>query len=250
MIRETRKILHDDDIRCTVTCVRVPVYVGHAVSANVRFHRPMSKAEAVELLRDAPGVRLVDDGDGVPDAARRRRHRPGARRARARGRVGAGLDQPLDHRRQPAQGRGARTRCRWPRCCSRSDARRSVGSDASHSSRSAGRPMNSAGGRLDPDLDLAAAGTPGEPVAGCELARGGAVVARGAGAEPVGGLGVGAAQLDRRCVRRSARPLRPDRDGAGLLAVHEPGAPPAACRRLDTGERRRRRPRAGGRARS
>ena len=66
MIHETRKILHDDDIRCTVTCVRVPVYVGHAVSANVRFHRPMSKAEAVEILREAPGVRLVDDGDGYP----------------------------------------------------------------------------------------------------------------------------------------------------------------------------------------
>jgi aspartate-semialdehyde dehydrogenase len=66
MVRETRKILHDDDIRCTVTCVRVPVYVGHSVSANVRFHRPMSKAEAIELLRDAPGVRLIDDGDGYP----------------------------------------------------------------------------------------------------------------------------------------------------------------------------------------
>jgi aspartate-semialdehyde dehydrogenase len=66
MIREMRKILHDDDIRCTVTCVRVPVFVGHAVSANVRFHRPVSKADAVEILRDAPGVRLVDDGDGFP----------------------------------------------------------------------------------------------------------------------------------------------------------------------------------------
>jgi aspartate-semialdehyde dehydrogenase len=66
MMRETRKILHDPEIRCTVTCVRVPVYVGHAVSANLRFHRPMSKAEAVELLRDAPGVLLVDDGDGYP----------------------------------------------------------------------------------------------------------------------------------------------------------------------------------------
>jgi aspartate-semialdehyde dehydrogenase len=66
MVLESRKILHDSDIRCTVTCVRVPVYVGHAVSANVRFHRPMSKAEAVELLRDAPGVRLVDNGDGYP----------------------------------------------------------------------------------------------------------------------------------------------------------------------------------------
>jgi len=65
-VLETRKILHDDDIRCTVTCVRVPVYVGHAVSVNVRLHRAMSKADAVEVLRDAPGVRLVDDGDGYP----------------------------------------------------------------------------------------------------------------------------------------------------------------------------------------
>jgi aspartate-semialdehyde dehydrogenase len=66
LVRETRKILHDDDIRVSVTCVRVPVYVGHAMTANVTFHRPMAKAEAVELLRDAPGVRLVDDGDGYP----------------------------------------------------------------------------------------------------------------------------------------------------------------------------------------
>ena len=66
MVRETRKILHDDHIQCAVTCVRVPVYVGHAVSANVRFHRPMSKAEALDILRDAPGVQLVDDGDGSP----------------------------------------------------------------------------------------------------------------------------------------------------------------------------------------
>jgi aspartate-semialdehyde dehydrogenase len=66
MVRESRKILHDPELRCTVTCVRVPVYVGHAVSVNVRFHRPMRKAEAVELLAAAPGVRLVDGGDGFP----------------------------------------------------------------------------------------------------------------------------------------------------------------------------------------
>jgi aspartate-semialdehyde dehydrogenase len=65
-VRETQKILHDEDIRCSVTCVRAPVYVGHAVSVNARFHRPMAKAEAVELLRDAPGVRLIDGGDGFP----------------------------------------------------------------------------------------------------------------------------------------------------------------------------------------
>jgi aspartate-semialdehyde dehydrogenase len=66
MLHESRKILHADDLLATVTCVRVPVYVGHAVSANLRFARPMTKAEAVELLADAPGVQLVDGGDGHP----------------------------------------------------------------------------------------------------------------------------------------------------------------------------------------
>ncbi len=68
LVRETHKILHDDDIRITATCVRVPVYVGHSMSVNLEFSRPMSKAEAVELLRDAPGVTLVDNGDGAPTA--------------------------------------------------------------------------------------------------------------------------------------------------------------------------------------
>ena len=66
MVRETRKILHAPDIRVSCTCVRVPVYVGHGVSVNVQFEQPLSKADAVELLRDAPGVQLVDDGDGAP----------------------------------------------------------------------------------------------------------------------------------------------------------------------------------------
>jgi len=66
LVLETRKILHADGIRATATCVRVPVYVGHSLAANVSFHRPMAKAEAVELLAAAPGVALVDDGDGFP----------------------------------------------------------------------------------------------------------------------------------------------------------------------------------------
>jgi aspartate-semialdehyde dehydrogenase len=66
MVRETRKILHAPDIKVSCTCVRVPVYVGHGVSVNVQFERALTKADAVELLRDAPGVQLVDDGDGAP----------------------------------------------------------------------------------------------------------------------------------------------------------------------------------------
>jgi aspartate-semialdehyde dehydrogenase len=66
LVHETRKILHDDAIRVSPTCVRVPVYVGHAMTANVTFDRPMGKAEAVDLLRAASGLTLVDDGDGFP----------------------------------------------------------------------------------------------------------------------------------------------------------------------------------------
>jgi aspartate-semialdehyde dehydrogenase len=66
LLHESRKILHADDLLVSMTCVRVPVYVGHAHAANVRFSRPVTRAEAVELLSDAPGIRLVDGGDGHP----------------------------------------------------------------------------------------------------------------------------------------------------------------------------------------
>jgi aspartate-semialdehyde dehydrogenase len=65
-VRESQKILHAPELRASVTCVRVPVYVGHAVSMNVQFRRELSRAAAVELLAHAPGVRLVDGGDGHP----------------------------------------------------------------------------------------------------------------------------------------------------------------------------------------
>ena len=68
LVHESRKILHDATMRVTVTCVRVPVYVGHAMTANVQFRDPMSRARAVELLSAAPGVLLVDGGDGAPTA--------------------------------------------------------------------------------------------------------------------------------------------------------------------------------------
>jgi aspartate-semialdehyde dehydrogenase len=66
LVHETRKILHDDAIRVSATCVRVPVYVGHAMTANISFHRAVSREEAAEALQNAPGVVLVDGGDGFP----------------------------------------------------------------------------------------------------------------------------------------------------------------------------------------
>lgn len=66
LVYESRKILHAPEMRATATCVRVPVFVGHALAANVEFARPMSRTEAAELLEFAPGVRLVDGGAGAP----------------------------------------------------------------------------------------------------------------------------------------------------------------------------------------
>jgi len=60
-MRETRKILGRDDIGVSATCVRVPVYTGHSVSANVQTRDPLSPDECRDLLAGAPGVTVVDD---------------------------------------------------------------------------------------------------------------------------------------------------------------------------------------------
>jgi aspartate-semialdehyde dehydrogenase len=57
---ETRKILDIPDLPVSGTCVRVPVFTGHSLSLNAEFARPLSVAQARELLSAAPGVELVD----------------------------------------------------------------------------------------------------------------------------------------------------------------------------------------------
>jgi aspartate-semialdehyde dehydrogenase len=59
MLVETKKII-DPKIKVSATCVRVPVFVGHSESVNVEFERQMTVAEARSILREAPGVLLVD----------------------------------------------------------------------------------------------------------------------------------------------------------------------------------------------
>ncbi|MEL7303394.1 MAG: aspartate-semialdehyde dehydrogenase [Pseudomonadota bacterium] len=59
MMVETKKII-DPSIKLTATCVRVPVFVGHAEAVNIEFERPMTVAEARSILREAPGVMVVD----------------------------------------------------------------------------------------------------------------------------------------------------------------------------------------------
>jgi aspartate-semialdehyde dehydrogenase len=65
-MRETRKILGREDIGVSATCVRVPVYTGHSVSANVQTREPLSPEECRQALSAAPGISVIDDpADGL-----------------------------------------------------------------------------------------------------------------------------------------------------------------------------------------
>jgi aspartate-semialdehyde dehydrogenase len=59
MMVEVQKIL-DPDIQLTVTCVRVPVFIGHSEAVTIEFERPITAAKAREILRAAPGLLVVD----------------------------------------------------------------------------------------------------------------------------------------------------------------------------------------------
>ncbi len=59
MVVETKKII-DPSIKVSATCVRVPVFVGHAEAVTLEFEHPISAEEAREALRNAPGVAVVD----------------------------------------------------------------------------------------------------------------------------------------------------------------------------------------------
>jgi aspartate-semialdehyde dehydrogenase len=61
MIQESRKILHDDSIQIATTCMRVPVLRAHTEVLYLEFDKIMNPDEAREILRQAPGVEVVDD---------------------------------------------------------------------------------------------------------------------------------------------------------------------------------------------
>ena len=65
---ETRKILGDESIDVSATCVRIPVFYGHSEAVQVETRQAISAAEVRELLLDAPGVRLLDEpeSNGYP----------------------------------------------------------------------------------------------------------------------------------------------------------------------------------------
>jgi aspartate-semialdehyde dehydrogenase len=59
MWNETHKMI-DPAIKLTVTCVRVPVMVGHSEAVNIEFHNPLDEDEARDLLRESPGLVVID----------------------------------------------------------------------------------------------------------------------------------------------------------------------------------------------
>lgn len=61
MVKETKKIMHDDSLRITATTVRVPVFHGHSESINVEFEKEFDLDELKSVLASAPGVIVEDD---------------------------------------------------------------------------------------------------------------------------------------------------------------------------------------------
>ena len=61
MIRETRKMFHDDDIAITATCVRVPIPRAHSEAVNLEFIEAVAEDEVRRILAAAPGVAIIDD---------------------------------------------------------------------------------------------------------------------------------------------------------------------------------------------
>lgn len=66
MVNETRKILDLPNLRCTATCVRVPVFNGHSVAINVELENPFELEEILKALEAHPGLKVLRDGYPTP----------------------------------------------------------------------------------------------------------------------------------------------------------------------------------------
>ncbi len=63
MVKETRKIFHEPELKVSATCVRVPILRAHAEAVNVTFERDTSEKEIYGILQSAPGVKIMEERD-------------------------------------------------------------------------------------------------------------------------------------------------------------------------------------------
>ena len=61
MVNETKKIMGDDSIKLTATCVRIPTMGGHSESVNIEFENDFDVSDVVDLLNSAKGITVQDD---------------------------------------------------------------------------------------------------------------------------------------------------------------------------------------------
>ncbi|XP_021909760.1 uncharacterized protein LOC110823631 [Carica papaya] len=61
LVKETRKIWNDMEVKVTATCIRVPVMRAHAESVNLQFEKPLDEDTARDILKNAPGVVVIDN---------------------------------------------------------------------------------------------------------------------------------------------------------------------------------------------
>ncbi|KAI3989684.1 hypothetical protein MKX01_009176 [Papaver californicum] len=61
LVKETRKIWNDNNVKVTATCIRVPVMRAHAESVNLQFASPLDEDTAKEILKKAAGVVVIDN---------------------------------------------------------------------------------------------------------------------------------------------------------------------------------------------
>eukprot|EP00246_Nothoceros_aenigmaticus_P016344 TRINITY_DN735_c0_g1_i13.p1 TRINITY_DN735_c0_g1~~TRINITY_DN735_c0_g1_i13.p1 ORF type:complete len:100 (+),score=14.48 TRINITY_DN735_c0_g1_i13:895-1194(+) len=64
LVKETRKIWNDPDVKVTATCIQVPIMRAYVESINLQFERPLDKETAREILCKAEGIVVIDDRAG------------------------------------------------------------------------------------------------------------------------------------------------------------------------------------------
>ncbi len=70
MVRETKRIMEDENLTVNATCVRIPVFYGHSEAVHIETREKISAEDATELLRNAPGIEVIDEREakGYPTA--------------------------------------------------------------------------------------------------------------------------------------------------------------------------------------